>query len=254
MLDGMEATIATILPAPEDTAPAEAIDPDSDSPAMLVSEPAGQAIPAALNRLEVARNVIERHCGWDIGAENVGKLLAARRNAPSILQPYSRLVVKSNRPPHGEGLIPEIGDATPIPGNRAVPTWQSKAQIDEIFSPFDQATAEHFARHPRCYSFSVHIFTPIFAGQSCPWHAGFVMRPMDFVQVAGSEALLALDKPYRIDDASDRFTPVHAEPRNIPHCMIEIRNDPVTADDGTGKWAALSAAAIPEQRESTSCP
>ena len=94
----MEAIIVTILPAPEDIAPVEVIDSDSNSPAIL----------AALSRLEVSRDVIERHCGWDIGSENVGKRLAARRNAPSILQPYSRLVVKSNRPPHGEGYCRQV--------------------------------------------------------------------------------------------------------------------------------------------------
>ena len=38
-------------------------------------------------------------------------------------------------------------------------------------------------------------------------------------------APLGLNAPYQIEDASDYTIPVHAEPRGLPHVLIEVRND-----------------------------
>jgi predicted N-formylglutamate amidohydrolase len=36
---------------------------------------------------------------------------------------------------------------------------------------------------------------------------------------------LGINEPYEIEDASDYTIPVHAEPRGLPHVLIEVRND-----------------------------
>ena len=250
------AALAPLL-VPADPEPVEVINPDSDSPILLVSEHAGQAIPAALENLGISQAILNSHRGWDIGAENVARRLADRLGAPLILQRYSRLVIDSNRPPRGEGSIVETSDGTPIAGNIGISAGERESRIDAVFKPYDRAIEEQFARHPRRAAFSVHSFTPRFEGQARPWHLGLLTRTkpgvaarlMEALQASAPDAVLALNKPYQIDDASDWFIPVHAEACDIPHSLIEIRNDLIDADVGAEKWAGLLGAAISKLME-----
>ncbi len=254
----METAALTNLLTSADPDPVEVIYPDSTSPVLLLCEHAGRAIPATLNGLSISREVLDSHRGWDIGAETVARKLADRLGAPLILQRYSRLVIDCNRPPCGEGSMVEESDGAFIPGNSDVSTWEREARIDEIFSPFERAITEQFAQHLRRCAFSIHSFTPHFGGQSRPWHAGFLTRThpdtaaqlMASIQTAAPQAKLALNEPYQIDDASDWFIPVHAEPRGIPHCLVEIRNDLIGTDDGAMRWAELLGTAITDVLES----
>jgi predicted N-formylglutamate amidohydrolase len=44
-------------------------------------------------------------------------------------------------------------------------------------------------------------------------------------------------QPYGIDEETDWFIPACAEKRRIPHCLIEVRNDHLSDDDGCRLWA-----------------
>lgn len=248
----MTLAVFSALLAPEDPEPVDLINPDSRNPVLLLCEHAGQAIPGVLDGLGVSQALIDSHRGWDIGAENVARRLAEKLNAPLILQRYSRLVIDANRPPRGEGSMLQSIDGIAIPGNQMVPTWQREARINEIFEPLERAIASQFARHPRRCAISIHSFTPQLAGRSRPWHAGFLTRTktefaerlMTAVQGHAPAAVLALNEPYQIGDETDWFIPVHAEPRDIPHCLIEIRNNLVANDAGAEEWAGFLAGAI----------
>ena len=253
------AALSTLLSA-RDPDPVEVLNPGSASPVFLLCEHAGKAIPGVLDELGLDRDVIESHRGWDIGAENLARRLADRLGAPLVLQRYSRLVIDSNRRPGGHGSIPDISDGVAIPGNRNVPAWQQAARIDEIFTPLDQAISTNLNKHPRACAFSIHSFTPQFGGEARPWHAGFLARTqlgaaehlMSHVQAAAPETVLALNQPYRIEDETDWFIPVHVEPLDIHHCLIEIRNDQIDTDAGAERWANLLSDAIRDLLESLS--
>ena len=60
---------------------------------------------------------MERHIAWDIGVGALGEALAARLDAVFVRQMYSRLVIDCNRDPDTADAIPEVSDATAIPGN-----------------------------------------------------------------------------------------------------------------------------------------
>ncbi len=249
----------TLLTA-ADPDPVEVINPDSPCPILLLCEHAGQAIPMALNGLGVTRAVLDSHRGWDIGAETVARRLAARLGAPLIIQRYSRLVLDANRPPQSVDAFVTESDGVLIPGNKELTATDRTARIDEIFTPLDEAISHLFTRHPRRFAASVHSFTPHFAGRARPWHAGFLTREwpdtarqiMASIQAEAPDAVMALNEPYQIEDASDWFIPVHAEPRNIPHCLIEIRNDLIDTDQGAELWADRLDTAIETVLESLS--
>lgn len=245
------ATIPTLL-TPNDPHPVEVINADSLSPTLLLCEHAGRATPAALGDLGASEETLASHRGWDIGAEDLARGVAERLGAPLILQRYSRLVIDGNRPPGSAQSMLEISDGAPIPGNRQLSEREKRARIAEIFEPMDRAIVDGFARVERRAAFSIHSFTPRYGGVDRPWHAGFLSRKsaptaerlMRVVERMAPSLTLALNEPYQIDDDTDWFIPVHAEPRGLPHCLIEIRNDQIDHADGVAFWADALAEAI----------
>jgi predicted N-formylglutamate amidohydrolase len=56
--------------------------------------------------------------------------------------------------------------------------------------------------------------------------------------------MIALNAPYKVDDASDYAIPVHGEQRGIPHVLIELRNDLIAEAAGQQVWAGRLADAL----------
>jgi len=235
-----------------DPDPVDVIRKDSQSPLFLVCEHAGQAIPKALGGLGVSRDLIDSHNGWDIGAGELARALSERFDAPLVLQRYSRLVIDCNRPPDGPHAIPEDREGAPVPANQSLGKEARNARKALIFEPYDQAVEAGFSSHPRRVALAVHSFTRVFDGKERPWHAGFLARKdlvtprrlRDHLIQAAPDLVLALNQPYQIDDDTDWFIPVHAEPRNLAHALIEVRNDMLTKASDVERFADLLAEAI----------
>ena len=253
---GVSVASSSLL-TPADPAPVDLVNGESDAPVLLLCEHAGNHVPASLGDLGVSAEILTSHRGYDIGAEGVARALADLLNAPLILQRYSRLVIDANRPPSSPQAMLEISDGATIPGNQNLGAANRQARISEIFDPMDQAIAQGFAAHPRRAAFSIHSFTPRLGDEDRPWQAGFLSRKslptaehlMACLARQAPAFNLALNKPYQIEDATDWFIPRHAEPRGLPHCLIEIRNDQIQTQDQGARWAALLANAIKELPE-----
>ena len=244
----------TFLLSDTDPPPVEIVNGASRSPVLLLCEHAGQAIPGSLKSLGLRKEDISSHRGWDIGAATVARGIADDLGAPLIIQNYSRLVIDTNRPPTGPHAIPQEVDGVTIPGNAAVSPSDQRQRAKEIFHPMDDAVKSLFEACDRLACFSIHSFTPVFGGEQRPWDAGLLSR-RDHTTAHGLMAAinhrhpgltLALNQPYQIDDETDWFIPRYAEPRNMAHTLIEIRNDHIRAGDGAARWASLIAAAICE--------
>ena len=248
-------TSRTDLLQQHDPTPVEWVNRDSTSPVLLLCEHAGQAIPAQLAALGLPAGAIDLHIGWDIGAERLARSIAARLDAPLILQRYSRLVIDCNRPPGAAGSIPEISDNVVVPGNRRLGLEARRQREAMIFAPLDAAITQGFARAPRRAAFSIHSFTrQMHQSERRRWDAGFLCRRdmaaaqvfVDCLSRARPDLVLAINEPYQIEDEGDWFIPHHAEPRGIRHCLIEVCNDQLQSDAGVEVWAGLLAQAIGE--------
>lgn len=249
-------TTAMLL-GPNDPEPVELLNPDSSSPLLLVCEHAGQAIPESLGDLGVTQDVIDSHRGWDIGAEALARALAERLDAPLVMQRFSRLVIDCNRPPDGPHAIPDVSDGVVIPANHGLNDGDCEPRRAAIFRPYDAALNAAFTRHPRRLTLSIHSYTDQLGEQRRPWHAGFLARKdretrqllRDHIAAADPSLILAINEPYQIDDETDWFIPVHAERRNLAHCLIEVRNDGLLTPAGIERWSdrlGNAIASLPE--------
>ncbi|MBC7284525.1 N-formylglutamate amidohydrolase [Hoeflea sp.] len=234
----------TLLNRQADPEPVEVVNARSTSPILLVCEHAGQAIPRKLGALGLTDEQLAMHIAYDIGSEKLARNLAASLDCTLILQRYSRLVLDCNRPPESDQSIPAVSDRVVIPGNRDQTSSDRNARISEIFEPFATACKAQIARQSVQYTYSIHSFTPLLNDQARPWDIGFLYRHeksrgADLLRLAARlwpTMTIGDNEPYRIDDESDWYIPVCAEKREIPHSLIEVRNDLLLTDDGCREW------------------
>ena len=227
-----------------------------DSVFFLTCEHAGRAFPRRLGRLGLPEAETLRHIAWDIGIGAVGRELSLLLNAAVILQTYSRLVIDCNRDPKVPSSIPEISEATEIPGNRSLDEAERAARVDAIFRPYHDAIAAALDRRAAADRASVlvalHSFTPVFKGVSRPWHVAVLFNRDPRLAHALAELLRAdgglmvgENEPYRVSDLTDYTVPVHGERRGLPHVEIEIRQDLITDPAGQREWAERLARLLP---------
>ncbi len=235
------------LLGPDDPAPFTLIGPGAPSPFLLIADHAGQAVPAALDRLGLTQAELDRHIGWDIGVAGTTRKLAALLDATAVLQTYSRLVIDCNRPLTAPSSIAAVSDGTEIAANVAASGAQRAQRVAEIFAPYHEAIGAQLdaraARGQPTLLIALHSFTPAFAGTARPWHAGVLYQHDNRLAMA-LKPLLEADgltvgdnEPYSVSDATDYAIPVHGEARGLPHLELEIRQDLIADDAGQSAWA-----------------
>lgn len=240
----------------DDQEPVEVVNATGASPVFLLCEHAGRAVPASLATLGLDASLMDTHIAWDIGAAATARQLSVLMDAPLVLQRYSRLVIDTNRPLCAPDCIPEISDETPVPGNTGLDGIARAQRYDEIHRPLHNTVsnmldARAAAGRPSALV-TIHSFTPVFAGQVRPMSVGILYNRDARLAQALYETLkqvapgdmIALNAPYKVDDASDYAIPVHGEQRGIPHVLIELRNDLIVEDAGQQVWAGRLADAL----------
>ena len=240
----------------DDPAPFTVYNPNGSSPFVLVGDHAGQQIPRQLGDLGLPQVELDRHIGWDIGIAGVTGQLAGLLDAFAILQTYSRLVIDCNRPLDSSSSIVSSSDGTLVPGNQDLPEPQRTARALEIFAPYHaRITQELDQRSVQSQApvlIAMHSFTPVFAGETRPWHVGVLYHR----DTRLAHALLAAlkeepdlvvgdNQPYSISDGSDFAVPVHGEQRGLLHVELEIRQDLIADAQGQAQWAQRLARILP---------
>lgn len=240
------------LLGPSDPPPVEVLNAASGYPIALTCEHAGRTVPVRLNGLGLDGEQLSQHIGWDIGAGALTRRLAARLDAPAVLQQYSRLVIDCNRSPETPDSVVEVSDGVRVPGNIGISMHAREQRIDEIFAPFERAVGDLLGRDHCRAAISIHSFTPTFDGVMRPLHVGFLYRVDEATSRHLASTLAALrrdliighNEPYQVDDLTDRFVPHHCEPRGLAHSLVEIRNDELAHDAGIDHWVELLSGAI----------
>lgn len=246
------------MPAPSIAAPPPLLDldepppygvvnPDGASDLLLLCEHALPRIPRRLNHLGLPKPERLRHIGWDIGALALARDLSIRLDAALFHTGYSRLVVDCNRPLDNPSLMPEISEATAIPGNRNLDAAERTQRLEVLFHPFQAAVSRRLdlrlAAGKRTFVVGVHSYTPVYKGVARPWHAGILYA--EATEFAGrlmralardSGLVIGDNEPYRIDH-DDYTVPVHGDKRGLPALLIEVRHDLIASAEGVAEWA-----------------
>jgi len=238
--------------------PAVLVNGGGRSPYVLVCEHASNRLPRTLGTLGLAESDLQRHIAWDIGAEQVARLLSRLIDAPLMLQRYSRLAYDCNRPPDSSDAMPEISETTPIPSNRELSPADRLARISEIYRPFHAAIADlldgRAAAGARSMVVTIHSFTPVYKGTPRAVELGILhdRDPSLAAKLITSFPTVAarLNQPYGPEDGVLHTLNLHAAPRGLPHAMIEMRNDLISHERGRDEWAerlsaSLAHAAVP---------
>lgn len=263
---------ATSLLGDDEALPVTVVNPDGASAFLIVADHAGNAIPRALAQLGLPATERARHIAWDIGIAGVCQILAARLDATLIQQNYSRLVIDCNRPPDVPSSIPELSEATVVPGNLGLPAEAGAARRREIFVPYHDRIAAELDRRLGAglpvALVAMHSFTPSYLGVARPWEAGVLYnRDRRLARAVLAELRRQGDlcvgdnAPYDVSDATDYTIPVHGERRRLLHVGIEIRQDLIAAAAGQAAWGARLADTLPaalavclEQRAAAGSP
>lgn len=233
--------------------PVVTVNEGGSSPFVLLCEHASRLLPAGYGRLGLQSSDLDRHIAWDLGAAEVATRLACLLDAPLFLAGYSRLLVDLNRPPGSPTSIPEVSEATIVPGNACVDAVERQRRHDLWFKPFHDAVTAHLDSRGdrRTAILGIHTFTPIFAGVARPWHAGVLYghaakfgEALASAIAAESGASVGRNEPYRISLNEDFTVPVHGDARGLPAVLIEVRQDLVSDVFGIDRWSRLLARAL----------
>ncbi|MEO0382594.1 MAG: N-formylglutamate amidohydrolase [Pseudomonadota bacterium] len=229
----------------------------ADSPFLLTGDHAGNLVPQSLNALGLPFEELNRHIGIDIGVKTLGQMLADKINAPFFWQPYSRLVIDCNRPPHQVDAIPVFSDGTFVPGNAELGSEERAARISEIFDVYHALFREQLDQRSRngqrTVLVALHSFTPHHTDypDPRPWHVGVLWNRDE--RMAGPlikhlrqepGLIVGANEPYRVSDELDYAIPVHGEARGILSVELEVRQDLLSDEASCATWADRLATAL----------
>jgi predicted N-formylglutamate amidohydrolase len=221
---------------------------------LLVCDHASNAVPPGID-LGISPALMADHIAFDIGAGALAMDMAARLGCGVHLGAWSRLVVDCNRPVDHPGVIAEMSDGWPVPGNRGLDAAARAMRLAIHANFHDSLSARIAAGRPRLLV-SVHSFTPALASEAVarPWPVGILWNQDDRaarLAIAALEAVQGLpgpvgaNEPYSgriLNYTMDR----HAEANGIAYIGFEVRQDLVADADGVATWAGILAGTIAE--------
>jgi len=142
---------------------------------MLLCDHASARMPRKLETLGLSPEAAVTHIGWDIGAADVARAVAALLDAPLVLSGYSRLAIDCNRPPGVPASVPAVTCDIVVPGNADLSDADRAERETELFFPYQRAIervlADRESRGLASVVLSIHSFTPQLYGRDRPWCA-----------------------------------------------------------------------------------
>ncbi len=233
-------------------APVERIPPTGSAQAMtdlvLVCDHASNAVPSWVEPLGLPPEDMDRHIAWDVGARGVTLGLARHLGAEAVLSTFSRLVIDPNRGADDPTLVMKLYDGSIIPGNRNLSVEERQRRVEELHRPYHETIDAELDRmiaagHAPALV-SIHSFTPQLKGRPPrPWHVGVLwdqddrlVSPLMTRLHAEDDLVVGDNEPYSGQLRGDCMW-MHGTARDIPHALIEVRNDLIETEAGQNAWA-----------------
>ncbi|MGO8800623.1 MAG: N-formylglutamate amidohydrolase [Roseiarcus sp.] len=244
------AATTEIAGAPETFAPVERIDGALDAGAIVICDHAANGLPTEYRGLGLAREALERHIAYDIGAAWLTRRLAGRLGAPAVLSRFSRLLIDPNRGADDPTLVMRLSDGAIVPGNARADAAEIARRRALYWAPYREAiagTVETMAATGVAPAVvSIHSFTPLWRGAARPWKVG-VLWDRDprlaepLLRALAGEADLAPgaigdNEPYDGALEGDVIDDI-ATARGLANALIEVRQDLIAARADAEAWA-----------------
>ncbi|WP_025899350.1 N-formylglutamate amidohydrolase [Sneathiella glossodoripedis] len=224
---------------------------ESQTPVFLIADHASREIPEKYNNLGIEDvSLLRRHVAWDIGIEDVTKRMAERLGCTAIFSKFSRLLIDANRYPDDPSSTPYISDGVVVPMNENVTDEDRQERISTYFSPYhfkiEAILAQKLKQHKSPLVISMHSFTPIMNDFERPWHVGVlwdqdgrIALPMLDVLRKNPTLVVGDNEPYSARKPLGYTMNEHGTKKNIPHVVVEIRQDLIDTHHGAEQWAGL---------------
>jgi len=242
-----------------DPAPYEIINPDGQTALQLICDHASATVPESLQKLGLDDDFFARHIAYDIGAEAVTRKLSKALDAPAVLAGFSRLVVDLNRPLGHPESMPEISDHTPVPGNRGLTEAARLLRTNALFNPYheaiNQSISHIWSRGTAPALFSIHSFTPNMNGEVRPWDVGILWNrdPRLALPLINGLKQLGLNvgdnQPYSGRNNLAYTIDMHGTAAGLANCVIEIRQDLISNQQGIEQWSDILIPLLSRQLE-----
>ncbi len=232
----------------------ETIVGEAGNPLVLLCDHAANHVPAEYGALGLPKEQFERHIGYDIGARDTVLGLAAKLGGRAVLSKFSRLLIDPNRGMDDPTLIMRISDGAVVPGNAGVDEAERQHRIDRFHRPYHQAVTATIegvlAQSLTPLIISIHSFTPAWKGVPRPWHVGILWdqdEVMARAMISGFERqgdlVVGDNEPYSGALQGDTLY-THATLRQLPHALVEIRQDLIASKTGVDEWVDRLAQVI----------
>ena len=213
----------------------------SAPPSLVVTcEHAANAVPARWSRLfdtPAAQAALRSHRGWDPGAADLARSLAAAGTAPCFLGTATRLLVELNRSAQRPQLWSEFSRELSAPDKESI--------LSEFYHPFRNDVRRAIERLPApVFHLSVHSFAPELDGRVRTAEIGLLYDPARPLEVhwanAWTDALrrhapgwrIRHNYPYLgIDDGHTSFLRADLPPHSYAGLELEINQALVSDAD-----------------------
>lgn len=211
---------------------------------VCVVDHASNHVPEDID-LAIPARLLDDHIALDIGTAAIAERLARDHAIPAHLAAVSRLVCDLNRDEDAPGLVPEVSDGHPIPGNIGA---DRQGRLNRFHRPYHAALAAWLEGAAPALIISLHSFTPSLASREepRPWQVG-VLYNTDAraariaIPLFEAEGLMVGDNlPYSGRDLNYTMNR-HAEGRGRAYLGLELRQDLVRDAADHARWAARIA-------------
>lgn len=216
---------------------------------LITCDHATNVVPPSVGggSLGLAREDIERHIAYDVGAYGVARHLGELLDAPVIASNFSRLVIDPNRGEDDPTVLMKLYDGSVIPENRRADSAEVERRMELAYRPYHTALARMASRRgdkTDTVILSIHSYTRQLRGRGPrPWHVGVLYagddrlaRPLLDLLHTEADLVIGDNEPYSghlPGDAIDR----HALAHGRPNALIELRNDLIVDNEGQKAWA-----------------
>ncbi len=197
---------------------------------LIIVDHASNFIPKENNKLGLPNFFLKQHIAFDIGIKELSLDLANRLKCKIIQGKYSRLLIDLNRDLDDPTVIPEIVDNKIIHGNIGLSKSEIRLRVKKIYNKYHNEIDRIVRNKKVKIILSLHSFNPIFKNKKRVLEFGILsnedksLSSIIIHQLRLQKLKVGDNKPYKgnlIGDSMYR----HGLKNNIPHALIEVRND-----------------------------